>query len=57
VTCSFFGVEAGEHVAVTIAVSPRRTGTLTASAAVSSRDAADPAAGDNADTESTTVVR
>jgi hypothetical protein len=57
VSCSFFGVEPGERVAITIAVVPRRTGVLTASAAASSPDTADPAPGNNADTEATTVVR
>jgi uncharacterized repeat protein (TIGR01451 family) len=55
--CSFFGVEPGERVAVTIAVSPRQTGTLTASASVSSPDTADPSPANNADVESTVVTR
>ncbi len=56
-TCSFFGVEPGASVAVTITATPKRTGALTASATASSPDTADPAPGDNADSESTTVVR
>jgi uncharacterized repeat protein (TIGR01451 family) len=55
--CSFFGVEPGATVVVTVTVIPKRTGTLTASAAVSSPDTADPAGADNADTEITTVIR
>jgi Tol biopolymer transport system component len=57
VRCSFFGVEPGQRVAVTIETVPRRTGTLTASATVSSPDTADPVPANNRDTESTAVIR
>jgi uncharacterized repeat protein (TIGR01451 family) len=57
VRCSFFGVEPGQRVAVTVEGVPKRTGPLTASAAVTSPDTADPAPANNRDTESTNVIR
>ena len=55
--CSFFGVEPGARVAMTIVTAPKRTGTVTASATVSSPNTADPVAANNRDSESTAVVR
>jgi hypothetical protein len=55
--CSFFGVEPGQRVAMTVVVAPKRTGTVTASASVASPNTADPVPGNNRDTEATTVVR
>jgi uncharacterized repeat protein (TIGR01451 family) len=57
VRCSFFGVDPGQRVAVTIETIPKRTGQLTASATVSSPDTADPNPANNGDTESTAVIR
>jgi uncharacterized repeat protein (TIGR01451 family) len=57
VRCSFFGVEPGQRVAVTVEGVPKRTGALTASATVTSPDTADPISTNNRDTESTTVIR
>jgi uncharacterized repeat protein (TIGR01451 family) len=57
VRCSFFGVEPGQRVAVTIETATKRTGGLTASATVSSPDTADPVPANNRDTEATTVIR
>jgi uncharacterized repeat protein (TIGR01451 family) len=57
VRCSFFGVDPGQLVAVTIETIPKRTGQLTASATVSSPDTADPSPANNGDTESTAVIR
>jgi uncharacterized protein DUF11 len=57
VRCSFFGVEPGQRVAVTVATAPKRTGGVTASATVASPDTADPATADNSDTETTVVTR
>jgi hypothetical protein len=57
VRCSFFGVDPGQRVAVTIETIPKRTGQLTASATVSSPDTADPSPANNGDTESTAVIR
>jgi uncharacterized repeat protein (TIGR01451 family) len=57
IRCSFFGVEPGDRPAIAIETTTKRTGTLTASANVSSPDTADPNPADNGDTESTAVTR
>jgi uncharacterized repeat protein (TIGR01451 family) len=57
VRCSFFGVEPGQRVAVTLETTAKRTGALTASATVSSPDTADPTPANNSDTETTAVIR
>jgi uncharacterized repeat protein (TIGR01451 family) len=57
VRCSFFGVEPGDRPALTIETTTKRTGTLTASASVSSPDTADPDPAGNGDSESTAVIR
>jgi uncharacterized repeat protein (TIGR01451 family) len=57
VRCSFFGVEAGQRVVMTIETAPKRTGSVTASASVVSPDTADPVPGNDRDTESTAVIR
>jgi uncharacterized repeat protein (TIGR01451 family) len=57
VRCSYFGVEPGQRVAVTLDTVPKRTGALTGSATVSSPDTADPIPANNRDTETTAVIR
>lgn len=56
VTCTFFSLVSGDSATATIVVTPRRAGTITNAASVTS-EVADPVSGNNADTETTTVVR
>jgi uncharacterized repeat protein (TIGR01451 family) len=56
VICTVFGLSSGEAVTATIVVSPKRAGTITNSASVTS-DVADPVAGNNAATATTSVVK
>jgi hypothetical protein len=57
VLCFFAGVAPGQRVAATITTTTKQTGTLTASASVAPFLVTDPASGNNADTEVTTVTR
>lgn len=57
VICFFAGIDPGQVVAATIATQTKHSGTLTARASVSPFRAADPASGNNSDTEATTVIR
>jgi uncharacterized repeat protein (TIGR01451 family) len=56
VTCTFFSLVSDDSATATIVVTPRRVGTITNAASVTS-EVADPESGNNADTEITTVVR
>lgn len=56
VTCTFFGLAQGDSGTATLVVTAKRTGTITNAASVTS-EVADPVSGNNAATETTTVVR